>query len=754
MHDAARAAGPFVRSPFAASVSLLAAALVADPAAAQVATPAQVAAAGVPATAPAPAQAASAVDSRLPAVVVTGRGVPTVSTTGFAEPLARTPIAATVIDAATLRDAGITRLSDAARLDPSVSDSYNSEGYISYFTVRGYALDNRTNVRRDGLPINGETSIPLDNKSGVAILKGTSGMQAGVSSPGGLIDLLVKRPLAVGSLTSATVGWSGRGTFGGGVDLSRRFGATAEGGAGVFGLRFNAAAERLEPELRAARGTRHLVALAGDARFADTGTLVEAEIEQSRREQPSQPGFSVLGDRVPEVADPRLNLNNQSWSQPNVFTATTGSLRVTQALGRDWKLVAQGVVQRLRTDDRLAFPFGCSSSTASYREARYCADGTFDFYDFRSDGERRFSHTLDLSLRGELRTGPLAHGLTLGAWRSDYRLRVADSAFNITSPGNIDGSAQVPAMPDPVGPQTNRDERSTKLYARDRIAFGASGAALWLGLRQSRVSRESVLTDGSGATATAQSFTTPFVAGSWELAPGRLVYASWGRGVETDVTPNTPFYATPGRPLPAAKSRQTEVGLKGATERTEWGLAAFDIARPLYADRCDPVTFDACVRSLDGTQRHRGLEAQGALRLPATGTTLRAAGLWMRARVEGTSEASLNGLRPVNVPTHKLRAGIDQTIPGWSGASASADLLHDGRREVTRENDLSIGGWTRVDLGLRWRTRQGGTEWTVRAGVDNVFDRRAWRESPTQFAHAYLFPLAPRTARLSLQADL
>ena len=32
-----------------------------------------------------------------------------------------------------------------------------------------------------------------------------------------------------------------------------------------------------------------------------------------------------------------------------------------------------------------------------------------------------------------------------------------------------------------------------------------------------------------------------------------------------------------------------------------------------------------------------------------------------------------------------------------------------------------------------------------RVGVDNVTDRRAWRESPFQFGHVYLFPLAPRT---------
>ena len=51
-------------------------------------------------------------------------------------------------------------------------------------------------------------------------------------------------------------------------------------------------------------------------------------------------------------------------------------------------------------------------------------------------------------------------------------------------------------------------------------------------------------------------------------------------------------------------------------------------------------------------------------------------------------------------------------------------------------------------------TRIAGITWTWRLGVDNLFDKRAWRESPFEFSHVYLFPLAPRTWRVSVQADL
>ena len=261
-----------------------------------------------------------------------------------------------------------------------MGDAYNAVGYWDSLTVRGFVLDQRYNYRRDGLPISAETAIPLENKESIEILKGTSGLQAGTSTPGGLVNHVVKRPLAR-PLRSALLQWRSAGSLLAAVDLSQRF-----GGDDAFGLRINAAAERLRPQLRDAEGSRSMLALAGDWRSGNGG-LLEAEVERSRQRQPSQPGFSLLGDRgVPPPSDPRINLNNQPWSLPVVFDATTASLRYTQLLDNDWRLQVHGMTQRLRTDDRLAFPFGCGKE-GNYD--RYCSDGSFDYYAFRSDGERR-----------------------------------------------------------------------------------------------------------------------------------------------------------------------------------------------------------------------------------------------------------------------------------------------------------------------------------------------------------------------------
>jgi len=166
--------------------------------------------------------------STLAPVTITGKSPVPASVAGWGDvPLDKAPLAATSVDAAQIRDAGARRLSDLTHFDPSVTTAYDAEGYVDYFTIRGFVVDNRFNFRRDGLPINAETSIPLENKARVDILKGTSGIQAGTSAPGGIVDLVVKRPLDA-PLRSAFVEWRQRGSVAGSVDLSQRFGAPGD----------------------------------------------------------------------------------------------------------------------------------------------------------------------------------------------------------------------------------------------------------------------------------------------------------------------------------------------------------------------------------------------------------------------------------------------------------------------------------------------------------------------------------------------
>jgi iron complex outermembrane receptor protein len=694
---------------------------------------------------PAFLHAQSTEPATLPAVSVTGRAtVPPLDVGGFGDvPLERLPMQAVTIGESALREVGARGARDLSRFDASLGDAYNAVGYWDALTVRGFVIDQRYNFRRDGLPVSGETAIALDNKSRLELLKGTSGIQAGTSAPGGLVNYVVKRPDA--DLRSAYVELSGSSNALAAVDLSSRFGADR-----AFGLRLNAAAEHLDPELHDALGERHLLALAGDWRLS-RDTLVEAEFELSRRSQPSQPGFSLLGDRVPSADDisARHNLNDQSWTQPVVFDGRYASLRVTQRLAEDWRAVLHAGTQRLRNDDRTAFPFGCTDGAIYYGD-RFCPDGRFDLYDYRSEEERRRTHALDARIEGRAVTGPVSHALSAGVLVSRFKARLEDYAYNFVGQGTIDGNEQFPPMPDRVFTNTNRTERNTELYLRDALQAGPWG--LWLGVRHTRLDREAVQTDGSGRSRYDQDLTAPWAALSWTASDADTFYASWGRGIESDVVPNLgDLYANPGATF-TRKSKQTELGYKRHGEGHEAGLALFDIERPALGDFF--LDDGRILRTPDGSQRHRGIEASAAARLDRW--LVSGSAQWLRARREDSVDPAVDGNRPPNVPARSLRLLVAHEPVAVPGLRAQAALTAESDRTVLPSTEsLRVPGWARIDLGASYeQTVSRGTRLVWRAAVDNVTDRRAWQESPYQFNHVYLYPMGPRTWRLSLQADL
>src|SRR4051812_27043471 len=220
------------------------------------------------------AGAAQAQTVTLKPVTVTGRSAALgADVTGFADvPLTEVPASATVIDRKQIDALGARRLADLVQLDSSVADAYNAPGYWDFLSIRGFTLDNRFNYRREGLPISAETSIPLDNKERIEILRGTSGIQAGTSAPGGLVNYVVKRPTQQ-LLREVRLEATSQSSLLAAADLGGRFGAE-----NAFGYRLNVAAENLRPLINNLDGQRSLAALATDWRISRDSVL-QAEIE-------------------------------------------------------------------------------------------------------------------------------------------------------------------------------------------------------------------------------------------------------------------------------------------------------------------------------------------------------------------------------------------------------------------------------------------------------------------------------------------
>ena len=662
------------------------------------------------------------------------------------------PLSFSMITQANLRDTGAQRLSDALLLDASVSESYNLPAYWDQLSVRGFTLDNRYNFRRDGLPISAQTIIGLENKERIELLKGTSGMQAGTSAPGGLVNYVLKRPPSrdTQSIRNVTLGYGPGDTRSVALDLGNRFGDQAQ-----WGYRLNVAHTDLNPVIRATPGQRNLVALAMDLRL-EAGKRLEWEFEHSHVEQIGVNFYSLLGNgpnALPAPVDGTRNITRQPNSRPGVFDGLTGSVRFKQQLNNHWLWSTQYGVQRLRADDRLVYASGCGAAMGD----RFCANGDFQIYNYNTENERRNNEVVQTSVSGQNQLGGFEHGLSFSVMRQrlvDAMPRMQTSPLLGTTHIVTGGLIPPSQADDRSGLMSNTRDASTEWAVKDHIQLNDLTAA-WLGLRYTQLDRHSAMTDGSGATQDQRNFLTPWLAMSHQLEHGPLVFASMGQGIESEVTPNnTARYSNAGQALPTLRSHQYEVGVKHASSAARWQATWFDITRPVSGDAWACSNGGRCTRQMDGQARHSGLELS-AHSDARSGWSWGGAATWLRARRENaTSDPSLNGQRPINVPSYILRGLAEYRFANITGLRTGVRLSREGPRNVTEHGEIVLPAWTTLDVSTHYDTRMAQHDATWTWGIQNLTNSHYWRESPKQYGQYFLNPGAPRTFRASVQWHL
>jgi iron complex outermembrane receptor protein len=676
---------------------------------------------------------------------------PPVRVSGFdGVPLQELPLNVTSIGNATLRDIGAQRVTDALRTDASVSDSYNLPAYWDKLSVRGFALDNRYNFRREGLPISAESIIPMDNKERIELLKGTSGIQSGTSAPGGLVNYVVKRAPnnAEKTIRDVTLSYGPGNNRLVAADLGGRFGEGAD-----FGYRFNAAHEDLNPYIRDTQGHRDLIALAMDWRINGRNRL-EWEFEQSHHEQIGVNFYSLLGsgpNALPAPVDGTRNITRQPSSQPGVFDGLTGSISLKHELDSGWIWNTQYGLQHLRADDRLVYASGCATAPTD----RFCANGDFQIRDYRSDNEHRNSEAVQTDLRGQIQLGGLEHSVKFSLMRQRQinQMPYTRTDTLVGTTNSINGGLTLPnAASVNIDTNTNISDYNTELAFNDRVRLTPQTTG-WLGLRHTQLNRQSVQTDGSAAVQDTRGVSTPWLAVSHQLTPSDIVYASYGKGLEAIAAPNFNNYTNAGQPLPALRSTQHEVGLKHQADHTSWQMTWFDITRPATTDAGVNCSYNSgagtCTRQIDGQAHHQGLELSTQTQL--TQWNFGGSAMWLDAKREGaTVQTDLNGQRPINVPKYVLRGMAEYRFASVVGLRSGLRISREGERNVTENGDIMLPAWTTVDATTHYDTKLDTVASTWTLAINNLADKRYWRESPRQYGQYFLYPGAPRTVRVTV----
>lgn len=656
-------------------------------------------------------------------------------------PLIDSPSSIAVITEQRLKDQQARLLSEVLRNDASIGESYAPVGYYENFVVRGFSLNSASSYKINGRTITGEQNVALENKQQVEVLKGLAGLQSGVSEPGGLVNYVSKRPENVRSVTVSTNEQGERYLA---TDLGGWFGSEQQ-----LGVRTNLAHEDIRSYVDHADGKRDFASLAVDWSI-DPNSLLQLNAEYQNREQGSVPGYQLLGGTtLPHGVNPKDRLAYQSWANPVGIESLNLDGLYEYRFNDAWKASFSASRSRVVIDDYSAFAWGCygSASCASATVPNYFSpEGEYDISDYRSPDDTRRNDEAQLALNGQFDTGSLQHDLTVGT-SALRRLIDRRALVNVTVGSGVIGTTPVTFEPysGELGHTYRRlDSRQYGLFATDRITLNEQWQTV-LGGRQTRLDEETYDADGATTRHTQRSEFLPQAALIYKPAANTSLYVSYSKGLSLG-TEASWFSTNAEEILPPTRSRQIELGLKHDWQSLSLTAALFQITQDFqYTRPNDDGTFTYVQQ---GKQKNTGLElsANGHV---SSNLQIAASVAAIRARVVDSGTDAYDGHQAINVP--KVRASLqgDYNLPGFNGLALLGGVQYSASKYANREGSAKADGYTVFNVGGRYSTKVEGYDTVLRLSVDNLFDERYWRDVGEFMGDGYLFPGAPRTARLS-----
>ncbi|MGF6317588.1 TonB-dependent siderophore receptor [Pseudomonas frederiksbergensis] len=685
--------------------------------------------------------------TELPAVTVTGDDTSgyqadSASVGGFeAAPLLDTPASISVVNEAMIKDQQARLLSEVLRNDASVGESYAPVGYYENFVVRGFSLNSASSYKINGRTITGEQNVGLENKQQVELLKGLSGLQSGVSEPGGLVNYVTKRP---GDVRSVTVSTDDRGSGYLATDVGGWFGSEQQ-----FGLRANLAHEDLHSYVEHTNGQRDFASLAFDWNISPN-SLLQLDAEYQTKEQRSAPGYQLLGgSSLPHHASPKKLLAHQSGSKPVTTDALNLNGNFEYRFSDQWKGNLSASRSRVVIDDYSAFAWGCygSASCAGAAVPNYFSpEGDYDIYDFRSPDDTRRNDEVQAALSGHFETGGLGHELSVGT--SAFR-RVVDKRDAINQ---MIGSANINSEPADFAPYDGPlndsyrrlDSRQYGLFFNDRISFNEQWQAV-LGGREVRLDEETFDSQGDTTRHTQRYEFLPQAALIYKPVQNLSLYTRYSKGLS--LGGEAAWFTTNAYEILAPTvSRQIEAGIKYDWQRISLAAALFQIRQAYqYSRPNDDGTFTFTEQ---GEQKNTGLElsangwASQRLQIAASVAAI-------RARVTDSGTPAYEGHQAINVPTLRANLYGDYALPWFDGLALLGGVQYSASKYANRQGEVQTGAYAIFNIGSRYSTRIDGYDTVFRLTVDNLFDKRYWRDAGEYMGDGYLFQGAPLTARLS-----
>ncbi|NRA85469.1 MAG: TonB-dependent siderophore receptor [Gammaproteobacteria bacterium] len=603
-----------------------------------------------------------------------------------------TPQSVVIIPLEVMEDQLIVTLGDALRNDASVSIGRVTTDR-ERFSLRGFSLQESTNILKNGHQHFSKYRLPMALIDNVEILKGPSGLLYGQSTPGGLVNLITKKP-SYQPLLNLSFKGDQYGSVRGMVDAGGSLTADQS-------VRYRAIIEKEQNKSwrRYQNGERQqsdflVGSLMLDFDLSDQLTL---SVHYDHSDEVAGQDSAGLIDDKGQVVGSRDVIWDMPWTKIDAQSQNYGVELVYQI--NDYWQLSTGFNQqdndrerwesKPQTDDY-------DSETTSYGQKPYNKLETWD----------QAASYFDLT--GTFTLANIEHNILVGGNYLDHKYQAQKVKGKIND-GNLMAALIVPQ---PVLSYQDAKSKGQSydyygIYAQDLMTINEQWQML-VGIRYDKQHKE----------ASNNSSVLPRFGVIYHPIDNASLYVNYSKSFEPQGMVDNDEDVNFGMDLKPIDGEMFELG--GKLELMAGDLrvngAIFDITRSNIL--VNQGTKDLPQTVQGGEQRHRGIELGGIGQLTEQ-LSLITSVMYLDAAY--TAHDKYQGNRPADVPEWTGSIWAKYALNDRTALNLGA--FYEGSRLGDDKNEFTKPGYTRVDAGISYLLPVAGNDVNLRLKVENLFDK-------------------------------
>jgi len=611
--------------------------------------------------------------------------------------LLNTPQSVTVIPSEVMNDQLVVTLGDALRNDASVSIGRVTTDR-ERFSLRGFTLEESTNLLKNGHQHFSKYRLPMALIDNIEVLKGPSSLLYGQSTPGGLINLVTKKP-TFDSFTEISVKGDENGSLRIGLDVG---GSVNE----EKSIRYRAILEKEDNK----NWREYQDGSEQESDFLVGSLMTDIDISEgltlsfhfdSSDEVAGQDSGALVDDNGNVIGGDE-HIWDMPWTQVDAQSQNYGA-DVSYQVNENWKLEAGYNNQhneRERWESKPQTQDDFDISTGLYKNKPY---------DKLEDWKQQAFY---FDFVGSIDFAGMSHDLLFGGnyLKHEYTALKVKGAKQTA---NLNEGTIIPRQALDYADAKAKDE-SYKYYGfftQDLITVNDQWQVL-VGVRFDKQEKSDA--DNSSVL--------PKFGLIYHPGENTSIYVNYSESFEPqgDVTDDED--ASFGLELDPVKGIMYEVGTKWElfSGKLRLNAAAFDIKRKnivLEVNLENNPDFEM-ITTQGGIQRHKGLEL-GAIGEISENLSLITSAMYLNAKYDAHNE--YQGNRPEDVP--KLTASAWLKYSMFENTAVNIGAFYEGDRYADAKNSLEKPGYTRFDAGISYAMPLAGNDLLMRLNVENLFDK-------------------------------